>query len=105
MLKYVDDSSIADVILRGQSSLLQLAVDHAPQWANGNKITINASKAKELCISLKRSQQPPAPVTIGGDQIEQVTTAKLLGVTLAAELSWGAPVEEMNAKAAIFYTI
>ena len=52
-----------------------------------NKISSNATTTKELYISFQKDKKGPPPVTINNNSIEQVTTATLLRVTLAADLA------------------
>ena len=44
--KYVDDITLSDTLLRGQSSCLQSALDRIRQWAVDNNMRLNPSKCK-----------------------------------------------------------
>ena len=49
-IKFVDDTTIFEVVLIGQSSQLQQAADEATVWATRNNMQLNVSKTKELFI-------------------------------------------------------
>ena len=99
MIKYVDDSSIYEITTNQEHSQMQTAADNATNWADENKITINTSKTKELYISFGKEQHRPSAVNINGQEIEQVTTAKLLGITLANDLTWEAHTQNIHSRA------
>ena len=54
--KYVDDTTPAEVVPRGEQSLMQVAVTAVEQWSITNKLQLNSDKCKELLISFKRKQ-------------------------------------------------
>ncbi len=99
MLKYVDDSSIYEILQKSQTSKLQLASQQAEDWARNNKIAINATKTQELSIQFNRKSIPPPQVHINDKAIKQVHSAKLLGITLSSDLTWGPHIDDIYGKA------
>ena len=52
--KYVDDTTLAEVVPRGGQSLMQVAVNAVEQWWTINNLQLNADKCKELVIDFKK---------------------------------------------------
>ena len=48
--KYVDDITLSDTLLRGQSSCLQSDLDRIHQWAVDNNMRLNPSKCKIMLM-------------------------------------------------------
>ena len=97
--KYVDDSTVSEVIAKGKPSEAQLAVDQVSGWSKRNLLQLNCSKCKELPITFSRSQDPLPPTTIDGTVINSVSKVKLLGVTINSTLTWNDHIEEIVKKA------
>lgn len=53
--KYVDDTSMADTVYKGQPSRIQVAVDELVRQAETDKFHLIETKCKELQISFSRS--------------------------------------------------
>jgi hypothetical protein len=98
--KYVDDSTVSEIIIRGHDSNAQIAVDKVVNWSKESLLQLNGEKCKELTISFGRNRQPYPPVIIDGIPMEKVSKAKLLGVTINNKLSWNDHIEEVIKKAA-----
>ena len=58
--KYVDDITLSDTLLRGQSSYLQSDLDIIHQWAVDNNMRPNPSKCKimRMCFFCEQSVLP-----------------------------------------------
>ncbi|KAK2549462.1 hypothetical protein P5673_029993 [Acropora cervicornis] len=100
--KYVDDITLSDTLLRGQSSCLQSDLDriHQCQWAVDNNMRLNPSKCKIMRMCFFR-EQPVLPVfTIDGKPFDSVFYHKVLGLTLRSDLRWNAHVDSIVPKAA-----
>ena len=98
--KYVDDTSMAETVHKGQPSAIQFAVDDLVRQAEIDKFQLNETKCKELQISLSRSVDPFEAVTINNKPIEVVTSTKLLGLTISNNLKWNAHIENVIKKGA-----
>ena len=98
--KYVDDITLSDTLLRGQSSCLQSDLDRIHQWAVDNNMRLNPSKCKIMRMCFFR-EQPVLPVfTINGQPLDSVFSHKVLGLTLQSDLRRNAHVDSIVLKAA-----
>ena len=95
MRKYVDDSAVSEVIVKGNPSEAQLAVDQVLDWSKRNLLQLNC----ELPISLSRSHDPLPPTTVNGTAINLASKVKLLGMTINSILSWNDHIKEIVKKA------
>ena len=106
-MKYADDVTLTNVVQReststSTSAALAQAVDDTQTWCEEHNMLLNETKSVTMTIKNPRSRSKPAPcqpVTINGRQLEEVTTAKLLGVTLDTGLSFQPHVETITNKA------
>ena len=53
--KYVDDTTVSEVVKKGQISFAQQAVDHISEWSGNNLFQLNREKTKELVISFSHA--------------------------------------------------
>ena len=95
--KYVDDTSMAETVHKGQPSGIQVAVDELVRQAETDKFQLNETKCKELQISFSRSADSFEAVTINKKPIEVVTSVKLL-LTISNNLKWDAHIENVIKK-------
>ena len=65
------------------------------EWSHKNRAVLNPDKCKELTISFSRNPEPFEAVTIDGNEIEVVNTAKLLELTISDDLTWNAHLHEV----------
>ena len=59
---------------------------------------LNTDKTKEMLITFGKKPTQVAPIIINDHQIERVTSAKLLGVTLSNTLNWEQHINNVCAK-------
>ena len=99
-LKFVDDTTILELLSSKDSvSCMQSTLDSLMAWTVKNEMNLNPTKTKELQINFFKQ-----PVSLGRLEVQQVPvtsvlTAKLLGVTLSADLKWNYHVESIVKKA------
>lgn len=99
--KYVDDSSLWEVCDNlGISSNLQQGATEAIQWSDNNLMKANCDKTKELLVDFSRKVSDIPCVNIKGTDIERVQCAKLLGVIITSDLTWGEHVDNVHNRAA-----
>ena len=67
--------------------------------AIANRVLLNADKCKELRISFAKEQRVFDPIIIEGKEVEVVTSTKLLGLTIANDITWNDHVTEKKKKA------
>ena len=63
-----------------------------------NRVQLNPDKCKELRISLARNPVELDAVAIDRKEVEVVSNAKLLGLTISANLTWNVNIEEVVKK-------
>ena len=97
--KYVDDTTLAEVVPRGGQSGMQVAVNAVEQWSTINKLQLNADKCKELVIDFKKVKHHFDAVTVNSQELERVDSVKLLGVTITNTLQWNCHVLDVIQKA------
>ena len=98
----MDDSIIFDVCNNTSVPMLQESADIITDWSWHNEMRINATKTKEMIICFCRNDNHVASIpriVIDDNDIERVIHAKVLGVTLSADLSWNAHVDTIVSKA------
>ena len=95
--KYLDDTTLSEVIKNGQHSEAQGIVNEVENWSIRYRVKLNTDKCKELCISFTSDCDFP-PVVIGEECIKLVKDAKLLGVTISGDLTWNAHITEVTKK-------
>ena len=96
---FVDDTTSSEVIQKGNASNAQGITDELIEWSRKNRVVLNPDKCKELRISFARNPEAFDPVSIDGNEIEVVSSAKLLGITISDNLTWNAHVNEVVKKA------
>ena len=78
---------------------MQAIANRVNEWSRENRVQLNANKCKELGISFAKEQRVFDPVIIEGKEVELVTSTKLLGLTIANDLTWNNHVTEITKKA------
>ena len=97
--KFVDETTVSDVVAKGNTSKGQSIVNQVIAWSHVNRVQLNPDKCKELRISFARSPVELDTVIIDRKEVEVASTAKLLGLTISANLTWNAHIEEVVKKA------
>ena len=98
--KFADDTNVSEIVPPSCPSSLQQVVEEISSWSCENHLELNPSKCKELRTCFKRSPPSYAPVISDGLEFEQVSTAKILGVTFRQDLKWNDHIDNITAKAA-----
>ena len=84
-----------------ERNLNQLAAE-VSTWANINRMALNATKTKSMLVSspqkLNTLLSQSLNVAVNDSKVEQVTEAKVLGVTFDHTLSWEGHVETLCKK-------
>ena len=99
-VKYVDDTTILEIIPRCSPSYLQHIVNDINQFASARGMRLNPKKCKELRINfLEYSPFTPPTLDLGGVSVQLVDNYKLLGVYITSNISWNVHVDHMLKKA------
>ena len=69
-LKYVDDTTVSEVVVKGGESRVQAIANRVIEWSPENRVQLNADKCKELRISFAKEQRVFDPVIIEGKELE-----------------------------------
>ena len=96
--KYVDDTTLAQVVPRGGQSVMQVAVTAVEQWSITNKLQLNPDKCKELLIDFKRTQHQFEAVTVNSKELVRVNSVKVLGVAIVSPLQWNCNISDVIKK-------
>ncbi len=98
--KYIGDTSAVEISNSSEDNSLQNAADLAATWSSNMNMQLNVKKTKELVVDLNIPKLDLPPITINGETIERVITAKLLGIHLSNDLKWHVHVTEIVKSAA-----
>ena len=64
--KYVDDTTVSEIIPKGQPSSAQEYVDSVADWSVHNRFQLNIDKCKEIRISFSKNNADLPPLFING---------------------------------------
>ena len=95
---FVDDTTVSEVIQKGNTSNAQGITDELIEWSRKIRVVLNPDKCKELRISFSRNPEAFDSVSIGDKEIEVVNSAKLLSITISDNLTWNAHINELVKK-------
>ncbi|XP_015754504.1 PREDICTED: uncharacterized protein LOC107334115 [Acropora digitifera] len=96
--KYVEDTTIAEIVLRGKDSHVQHAVKYVAEWSSCNLMQLNAAKCKELVIDFKKLKHHFESLVVGDKNLTVVQNAKILGLTILNNLTWNTHIGEIITK-------
>jgi hypothetical protein len=96
--KYVDDTTIAEPVLKDEISNIQNAVSELAMKSHENKLQLNETKCKDMRISFAKKAPDFAPVLINNKAIDVVANVKLLGLNITNDLKWNCHVSEIIRK-------
>ena len=98
MWNCVDDTTIYEVIDKGQESCLQQVVDDLAIQARDDRFQLNERKCKELRMSFTRNKPKFDPILVNHQTLESVNSVKLLGLNICSDLKWNVHVSELVRK-------
>jgi len=96
-VKYADDLTTSEFLMGSLPGQTQLALDCIDEWGKSFSLAANGKKTKDMVISTRKEANIPFPPhpTIAGNEIQRVTTFKLLGVHISYDLTWDAHIQYM----------
>ena len=62
--KFVDDTTVSEIVKKGQSSNAQAIVDKVVEWSKLNRVQLNSDKCKEIRISFSKQKPAFQPVVV-----------------------------------------
>ena len=86
---------------------LQLRLDRISVWCNVNHMLINPIKTKSMIITTRQKHQLsdlPLRLSLGGQNIENVTEHRLLGLIVDNKFRWQAQSEHICKSMSIFFS-
>ena len=86
-------------VTKGGERHAQAIADRVIEWSRENRVQLNVDKCKELRISFAKEPKVFDPVIIEGKEVKLVNSTKLLGLTIANDLTWNGHVTEVIKKA------
>lgn len=95
--KFIDDCTLSEVV-SSSASMMQQEIDALSKWSVDNKMNINTKKTKEMLLGSFQCRQLPS-LKLNGQDIEQVTSYKLLGLHVTNKLKWNEHVSAICTKA------
>jgi len=100
MHKYIDDTTMTEVLGRLAASSIQSFIDKLVQQATEAGMIGNGRKTKELLIG-PVLKNPPLSVSLIDTPVDHVTVFKLLGVHVESDLKWSQHVDAITSKVAM----
>lgn len=97
--KYVDDTSVAEIVKKGDCSTIQIEAERVQSWSRENKLQLNTEKCKEMIIDFKKQKDLFDPISVEGKEFDIVNHAKILGVTVSNNLLWNYHINDVIRKA------
>ena len=96
---FADDTTLCSQITDFEDAHhLQEDLDKLENWENKWQMSFNVDKCHLLSVS-RKTERIPTSYSLHGQQLEQVTNAKYLGVTINEKLNWGPHITSTVSKA------
>ena len=92
--KYIDDTTLAEVVEKGEESVVQQSIDGLSFQVATDRFQLNEAKCKELHISFSRLEAVQLeagerePVRINVKELAGVSHAKILSITVSDHIKW-----------------
>lgn len=93
MFIFVDDVSLSEGLVRNSTSNIQTSLDTVASWSSSNWMKLNAKKCKEMRICFLKEPTELPLLKIGDQQLELVTSHKVLGLVIQNNLKWNNHIE------------
>jgi len=97
--KYVDDVSLSEGLVRNSISTIQTNLNTVTSWSSSNWMKLNAKKCKEMRICFLKDPIDFPRLKIDDQQLELVTSYKVLGLVIQNNLKWNNHIESIVTKA------
>ena len=92
IIKYADDTVITGYLGSDDTDSYTSTLHNFVTWCNDHFLNLNVTKTKELIVDFRRNVTEHKPVTINGEDVEQVPEYKYLGTTISNSLDWSSNV-------------
>ena len=95
---FVDDLTTSETVSRLEHPKMQPNIINLENWSDSNYMKLSPKKCKEMCVCLLKNKPDLQPITIYGNQIERVSSHKLLGVVIQDDLKWSSHIDMITKK-------
>ena len=96
--KYVDDVSLSEGLVRNSNSTIQTSLNTVAFWSSSNWMKLDAKNCKMRICFLKDPIEFPH-LKVDDQQLELVTSHKVLGLVIQINLKWNNHIESIVTKA------
>jgi hypothetical protein len=97
LLKYVDDTTLSEILGRDSASAMQNFLDQLTIWTTNNNMQINSAKTKEMILGSASRRDWPTLI-VNQTSLERISVYKLLGVYVSADLRWDKHIDFIVSK-------
>ena len=97
--KFVDDTTLSELILSKEQSDMQNHLNSVSKWSESALMKINWKKTKEMVIAQAKFKESCLPLEYNGVTIEQVSSFKLIGVSVNTAIRWNDHIDIIKDKA------
>ena len=99
-VKYVDDTTVFEIIPRCSPSYVPSMADHICQFAAERGMRLNPKKCREMVINFLQFQPTQlGPLQLMGSVVKRVNSYKILGIHVTNDLSWNKHIDYVFKKA------
>ena len=100
LVKYVDDTTVFEIIPKYSPSYLPCMADHICQFATERGMRLNPKKCREMVINFLQFQPTQlGPLQLMGSVVKRVNSYKILGIHVTNDLSWNKHIDYVFKKA------
>ena len=93
-VKYVDDTTVFEIIPRCSPSYLPCIADHICQFATERGMRLNPKKCREMVINFLQFQPTQlGPLQLMGSVVKRVNSYRILGIHVTNDLSWNVHID------------
>ena len=96
--------TVSEVVVRGNRSCALEIAYKVMEWSTQNRVHLNSEKCKELRISFVKDEPRFSPIVVNDNELERVSSAKLLGLTITSNLTLNEHISEKSVKASVFFS-
>ena len=80
IIKFADDTTVVGLITNHDQTAYREEVRALAEWCQGNNLSLNVNKMKELIVDFRKQQSEHSLIHIDGTAVEKVEKCKFLGV-------------------------
>ncbi len=99
IIKFADDTTVIGLITNNDETAYRNEIYNLMKWCQGNNLSLNVAKTKELIVNYRRKEHQFDAITINGETVERVKDFKFLGVTISEDLTWDSHTDHIVKKA------